>query len=45
MSVRTSHETHYVSATETSQLMLFSETIVVYCESHMKHTDTLCGQN
>jgi hypothetical protein len=25
--------------------MLFRETVAVYCENHMKHTDTLCGQN
>jgi hypothetical protein len=25
--------------------MLFGETVAVYCENHMKHTDTLCGQN
>jgi hypothetical protein len=25
--------------------MLFMETIAVYCENHMKHTNTLCGKN
>jgi hypothetical protein len=30
------HETHYVSATKTSWLILFRETIVVYSENHMK---------
>jgi hypothetical protein len=25
--------------------MLFRETVTVYCENHMEHTDTLCGQN
>jgi hypothetical protein len=25
--------------------MLFGETAAVYCENHMEHTDTLCGQN
>jgi hypothetical protein len=25
--------------------MLFRETVAVYCETHMEHTDTLCGQN
>jgi hypothetical protein len=25
--------------------MLFREIIVVYCENHMEHTNTLCGQN
>jgi hypothetical protein len=32
--VRTSQETHYVSATEPNRLMLFGETIAVYCENH-----------
>jgi hypothetical protein len=44
-SVRTSQETHQVAATEINLLMLFGETIAVYCENHMKHTNTLCGQN
>jgi hypothetical protein len=44
-SVRTSQETHYVSATETNRLMLFGETIAVYCENHTEHVNTLCGQN
>jgi hypothetical protein len=43
-SVRTSQETHYVSATEPSRLMLFRDTVAVYCENHTEHTDTLCGQ-
>jgi hypothetical protein len=43
--VRTSHETHYLSATEPSRLMLFRETVAVYCENHTEHTDTHCGQN
>jgi hypothetical protein len=25
--------------------MVFRETVAVYCENHMEHTDTLCGQN
>jgi hypothetical protein len=25
--------------------MLFRETVAVYCENHMEHTDTLCEQN
>jgi hypothetical protein len=25
--------------------MLFRETVAVYCENRMEHTDTLCGQN
>jgi hypothetical protein len=43
--VRTSQETHYVSATETNRLMLFRETVAVYCENHTEHTNTLWGQN
>jgi hypothetical protein len=44
-SVRTSQETHYVSNTTPNRLMLFGETVAVYCENHMEHTDTLYGQN
>jgi hypothetical protein len=29
----------------TQPLMLFRETVAVYCENHTEHTDTLCGQN
>jgi hypothetical protein len=36
--VRTSHETHHVSATKTNRLMLFTATI-------MKHVNTLCVKN
>jgi hypothetical protein len=43
--VRTSQETHYVSATQTNRLMLLGETVAVYCENHTEHTNTLCGQN
>jgi hypothetical protein len=25
--------------------MLFRETVAVYCENHMEHIDTLCGQD
>jgi hypothetical protein len=39
--VRTSQETHYVSATEPNRLMLFRETVGVYCENHTEHTDTV----
>jgi hypothetical protein len=38
-------KTHYTSATNINRLMLFNETVAVYCENHTKHTDTLCGQN
>jgi hypothetical protein len=41
----TSQEAHYVSATETNQLMLFVEVNAVYCDNHTKHINTLCGQN
>jgi hypothetical protein len=34
-----------MSATKPSRLMLFRETIAAYCESHMKHTNTLRGQH
>jgi hypothetical protein len=44
-SVCTSQETHYVSATETNRLMLFGETVVVYCENHAEPINTLYGQN
>jgi hypothetical protein len=44
-SVRTSQETHYVSATKPNQLMLSREELAVYCENHMEHNNTLCGQN
>jgi hypothetical protein len=32
-------------ATEPNRLMLFRETVAVYCENHTVHTNTLCGQN
>jgi hypothetical protein len=44
-SVRTSQETHYVSATKPNLLMLFREIIAVCCENHTQHINTLCGQN
>jgi hypothetical protein len=43
--VRTSQETHYVSTTKPNRLMLFGETVAVYCENHTEHTNILCGQN
>jgi hypothetical protein len=39
--VRTSQETHYVSATEPNRLILSGETVAVYCENHTEHTDTV----
>jgi hypothetical protein len=44
-SFHTSQETYYASATKRSQLMLFRETVAVYCENQTEHTNTLCGQN
>jgi hypothetical protein len=44
-SIRTSQETHYVSATKTSRLMLFTKTVTAYCENHTKHINTLCEDN
>jgi hypothetical protein len=38
-SVRTSQETHYVSATKPIRLILFGETVAVYCENHTENTD------
>jgi hypothetical protein len=43
--VLTSQETHYVSVTKPSRLLLFRETVAVYCENRTEHTDALCGQN
>jgi translation initiation factor IF-1 len=43
--VRTSQETHYISATKPNRLMLFRKTVAVYCENHTEHTNALCGQN
>jgi hypothetical protein len=40
--MRTSQETHYLSDTETNRLMLFGETVGVYCENHTEHTYTVC---
>jgi hypothetical protein len=39
--VTTSQGTYYVSATEPNRLMLFGETVAVYCENHTEHTDTV----
>jgi hypothetical protein len=37
----TSQETHYVSATKPNRLMLFRETVAVYCENHTEHTNNI----
>jgi hypothetical protein len=42
--VRTSQETLRLHK-KTNRLMLFGETVAVYCENHMEHIITLCGQN
>jgi hypothetical protein len=44
-SVCTSQETHYVSATNTSRLMLFRKMAAVYCENKMKYTNTVFWEN
>jgi hypothetical protein len=44
-SIPTSQETHYVSATNINWLILFRETIALYCESRKKHKITLCGKD
>jgi hypothetical protein len=36
--VRTSQETHYVSATEPNRLILFEERVAVYCQSQSYFT-------
>jgi hypothetical protein len=43
--VRTSQETHYFSVTKPNRLMMFGETVAVYCENHTEHINTLCEQN
>jgi hypothetical protein len=43
--VRTSQATYHVSATKVSLLVLFRETVAVYFENRMKHTNTLRGHN
>jgi hypothetical protein len=42
-SVRTSQETHYISAIKPNRLILFKETVAVYSENHMENTNTLCA--
>jgi hypothetical protein len=37
------HNAHYGSAIKPNRLMLFRETVVIYCENHMKYI--LNGQN
>jgi hypothetical protein len=37
-SVRISQKTHYITATKHNRLMLFTETVAVYCKNHTEHT-------
>jgi hypothetical protein len=41
-SVRTSQETYYVFAAETNRLMLFRETVALYCKNHAEYIYALC---
>jgi hypothetical protein len=34
-----------VSITENTRVMLFREIVAVYCENHMRYTNTFCEQN
>jgi hypothetical protein len=43
--IRTSQETHYVSATESKELILLVEAISAYCENHKKHKCTLLAES
>jgi hypothetical protein len=43
-SVRTSQETYHVSFTKPNRLMLFGETVAVYCENHTERINTLWGE-
>jgi hypothetical protein len=44
-SVRTSQETHYVSATKPNRLMLLRETVAVYCENHTEQRNARSEQD
>jgi hypothetical protein len=39
--VRTSQETYHLSATKLNRLMLFRETVAVYCKNHTEHTNNI----
>jgi hypothetical protein len=41
----TSQKTQQVPVTKTNPLIVFVETIAVYCENHMQQINTLCEQN
>jgi hypothetical protein len=38
-------ENIYISDTKPNRLMLFSESVAVYCVDHTKHANILCAQN
>jgi hypothetical protein len=42
--VRFSHETYYVSAKKTNRLILFRETVAVYCENHTEYINNTVGK-
>jgi hypothetical protein len=44
-SVRTWQEAHYVPATKPNRLILFRETVAVYCENHMEHINAMLRLN
>jgi hypothetical protein len=44
-SVHTSQHTLYFFITRMNHLMLLRETIAVCFQSHVKHSNTLCGKN
>jgi hypothetical protein len=43
--IPTSRESHSASITKPNRLMLFRETVAVYCEDHTEHINTVFGQN
>ena len=43
--VRTSQRTRPTIITVGKELRLFGQILAVYCEKHMQHMNTLCGQN
>jgi hypothetical protein len=44
-SICISQETHYISATKPNRLMLFGETVAVYCENRTEYINAMCGLN
>jgi hypothetical protein len=39
------HREHCVSIPRTTRLILFTETITVYSENHLKQASIMCGEN